>query len=925
MAQVMPVVGSPVVSPCSRDRSLWRRGAILAGWSFGFGLAILAPAMPAFAVCDGGLPDGDVGPTEVCDDGNLVDGDGCDGTCTIESGFVCKIPIDFSGGVTIEDYDVVGGGIAADWTIIDRYSATQANNTEEPTIGLVGAEATEYVYIIDITVETTEDNDFIGFVLGFSPGESTDANPDYLLIDWKQGNQSVGGGSAARGLALSQVTAVPNDEFDFWLHDDAVTELDRGATLGGTAWGDNTTHRFAITYSTNSLIITVDGVEQFNAVPADYSLAQFPDGQIGFYGLSQRDVNYTVYSPRASVCNEEPIINVDDLEVWTVTGTSPFDVDVASIIDFTDPDDDGIDGDSLIVVTPPAGATVEDPSDPGIPSGTLRITPDVPSSAIDYAIGIEICDDDPVIPGCDTATVTIRYNDPPTIGAQTDSVLPSATTTITGENIVADDDTTQGTQDPGWDISSLSVSTTLGGAYGTSAPSLLGGTCEIVNEDVQYTAPAGQAGNTDSCFVQLCESEPGPAGLPAPGRACGIVEFTFSNVECFGAGDCTAAAPVCTANACVGCTANGECAGHAGLPACTGDGSCGQCNATEDSECTGASACNVTTNLCEGDADGDGVPDSLDADTDNDGTPDAVEGTDDSDGDGIPDNFDLDSDNDGIPDLTENGGSALDADNDGRIDGIGQPGFDEDGDGLADTIDADPDNDNVITSTLELVNSDDDAVPDYLDLDSDADGIPDVVEAGGADAGDGRIATVIDDANGDGLHDPLATTPLALPDTDSNGTFDFQDNDDDGDGVPTADELGTGGASDPRDTNADDVPDYLDVDDDGDGVSTVDELGSGGAENPRDSDGNGVPDFLDDDDDGDGIPTADELGDADGDGVPDYLQTDSTTTGTNGVAGGGGFGICAIDAAPVGASWPLWLVFVTLLSRRRRLRDLIES
>lgn len=83
--------------------------------------------------------------------------------------------------------------------------------------------------------------------------------------------------------------------------------------------------------------------------------------------------------------------------------------------------------------------------------------------------------------------------------------------------------------------------------------------------------------------------------------------------------------------------------------------------------------------------------------------------------------------------------------------------------------------------------------------------------------------------------------------------------DSDGDGILDGAEIGPDPAN-PVDSDGDTVPDYLeannvdtdgdgatnhvDSDDDGDGIPTGDELGGGGALNPADSDGDGVPDYL---------------------------------------------------------------------------------
>lgn len=148
-------------------------------------------------------------------------------------------------------------------------------------------------------------------------------------------------------------------------------------------------------------------------------------------------------------------------------------------------------------------------------------------------------------------------------------------------------------------------------------------------------------------------------------------------------------------------------------------------------------------------------------------------------------------------------------------------------------------------------NSDGDAYPDYLDLDSDADGIADATEAGDADP---------------------ATAPL---DSDGDGKPDYLDTDSDDDGISDTDELDT--EFHVVDTDGDGEPDQLDDDSDGDTIADLDETNA-------DRNGNGEPNFRDLDSDGDGIPDAIEAGDAevatkpvdtDGDGAPDFLDLDS--------------------------------------------------
>lgn len=189
------------------------------------------------------------------------------------------------------------------------------------------------------------------------------------------------------------------------------------------------------------------------------------------------------------------------------------------------------------------------------------------------------------------------------------------------------------------------------------------------------------------------------------------------------------------------------------------------------------------TAISNPDSDGDGVADFLDLDADNDGILDVVEagGTDvnndgqqdgvDADGDGFADPVDGDVGNDGIAENTGNGLMVTGPDTNGD----GTPDFyattsDFDGDGIPNFLDLDSDNDGIVDhieaqgsgcyqapssvvdvngvpvnfapytncadnstattygTTPNMDNDDPDNQPDYLDLDSDDDGLYDFVE-----------------------------------------------------------------------------------------------------------------------------------------------------------------------------------------------------
>eukprot|EP01047_Picozoa_sp_COSAG01_P003103 COSAG01_NODE_89_length_27311_cov_22.687061_9_plen_1079_part_00 len=226
-----------------------------------------------------------------------------------------------------------------------------------------------------------------------------------------------------------------------------------------------------------------------------------------------------------------------------------------------------------------------------------------------------------------------------------------------------------------------------------------------------------------------------------------------------------------------------------------------------------------------------------------------------------------DQDGDGTPNYID-----TDSDNDGIDDSI-EGTVDTDGDGKPNYLDTDSDEDGVLDSV--------EGVPDYIHpLDSDKDGIPDSVELRSGvpqnPDGDAKANNLDTDSDGDGIPDtieagPDPTNPL---DSDSDGKPDYLDIDSDNDGISDTVEAGSD-PTNPLDSDNDGKPDYLDLDSDGDGIPDE-------TEGALDADTDGLPDHRDPDSDGDGIPDAVEAGwmpsspvDTDGDGTPNYKDTDS--------------------------------------------------
>jgi Secretion system C-terminal sorting domain len=335
------------------------------------------------------------------------------------------------------------------------------------------------------------------------------------------------------------------------------------------------------------------------------------------------------------------------------------------------------------------------------------------------------------------------------------------------------------------------------------------------------------------------------------------------------------------------------------------------------------------------DANGNGIPNYQDVtfpgfvDTNSDGINDNA----DKDLDGIINQYDRDSDNDGIPDVVESYG--VDTDGDGIIDNY----TDTDSDGFSQNVDGNNTGVQGSGNGLGAIDFDGDGIANYLDLDSDNDGIPDLVEVTGGDVNNNGLVDGFVDANADGIGDNnFAGTALLISGPDVTPVDGRADN------WPN------------KNLDRDLRPNPYDVDSDGDGIVDVIESGLPDANlngivdgvfgtsgwsasvssllslNLRNTDGVGNPDYLDIDSDDDGIPdniegmstigyirpilAADADGDGlithydnvpagfsgtgilvydhDGDGIPDYRDSDTDGDGRADIIEGNDFNLNGI-------------------------------
>ncbi|MEM1182926.1 MAG: LamG-like jellyroll fold domain-containing protein, partial [Acidobacteriota bacterium] len=188
-----------------------------------------------------------------------------------------------------------------------------------------------------IEVRTRDDDDFIGFALGYLPGDLTNPDAEYLLVNWKRLEQSISesassfvgcerSASDVRGLRVARVLGTPL-EAEFWSHNDApcngpengLEVLARGATLGDVGWEPFTPYTFTFEYLPNRLRVFVNGQLEID-VEGD-----FPNGRLTFYNHSHAQVRYSAFRFLPREFDEGQAV---DLEAF-FTDQGPLDTHVA--------------------------------------------------------------------------------------------------------------------------------------------------------------------------------------------------------------------------------------------------------------------------------------------------------------------------------------------------------------------------------------------------------------------------------------------------------------------------------------------------------------------------------------------------------------------------------------------------------------------
>ena len=214
----------------------------------------------------------------------------------------------FAAPVNLTDWqwDTLNNSSSANWVVQPSGNAVLQTINGEPTVFFKdGANAQGTALSGTIKVGADGDNDFVGFVLGYSDGEINSASADFILIDWKQGNQDV----AKIGLSLSRVTgnATTTATDDYWAHNGVVSEIARATNLGSTGWIDNVEYTFDLIFLPDLIQVYVGDVLEISVTALDAGVASFSNGSFGFYNYSQSQVLYAGITEDVVIPDPDPV------------------------------------------------------------------------------------------------------------------------------------------------------------------------------------------------------------------------------------------------------------------------------------------------------------------------------------------------------------------------------------------------------------------------------------------------------------------------------------------------------------------------------------------------------------------------------------------------------------------------------------------
>ena len=177
----------------------------------------------------------------------------------------------------------------ASWSFDEACTTSTQTLNAKPSVLLSPIDFQEGTLTGAFHVDTTDDDDLIGFVFGWQ------SQSDFYLMDWKQGGQDFCTADVFEGVSIKKVSA-PNAPLvcvDFFesLGTEHTATLVKAVPPG---WKDFVTYQWTLKITgTQGLVTIADGDTLIHEI--SFTADSFKGGQFGFYNNSQDSVVYELF------------------------------------------------------------------------------------------------------------------------------------------------------------------------------------------------------------------------------------------------------------------------------------------------------------------------------------------------------------------------------------------------------------------------------------------------------------------------------------------------------------------------------------------------------------------------------------------------------------------------------------------------------
>ncbi|NEP10802.1 MAG: hypothetical protein F6K14_11410 [Symploca sp. SIO2C1] len=167
-----------------------------------------------------------------------------------------------------------------DWKIVPDGKGNSVDQLEQslPTFFYSDFNALGHTIEVTLYAEPSQHNNFIGFALNFKPGDTSNKDADFLLLNWLARDDH------SPGLKLSQLKGIPRFIKLFGLLE--KDKVAKAKTLGSVKWEHNKDYKFKFVFTKTKLQIWVNGSLEFDID------GSFEEGRFALFDCAQEKIDY---------------------------------------------------------------------------------------------------------------------------------------------------------------------------------------------------------------------------------------------------------------------------------------------------------------------------------------------------------------------------------------------------------------------------------------------------------------------------------------------------------------------------------------------------------------------------------------------------------------------------------------------------------